>query len=380
MRSVRVGVVGYGHWGPNIVRTLSEMPDVTVAAVADRSEQRLNDARWKHPRIELVVQDHRELFELDLDAVMVATPPETHFSIVREFLARGIDIFVEKPLATNSEDAAQMMAMADRLGRVLMVGHIAEYHPTVRALKRLIESGELGTIRYIDTVRAGLGLFHPSLNVLWDLAPHDISILIHLLGEAPTHASARGIACVQPSVEDVVYSTYTFPGGVLAHSRLSWLDPLKTRRITVVGSEKMAVYDDLEPHEKLKVYDKRVDAIPITDTFGDFQFSYHYGSTTSPYIELEEPLRVECRHFVDCVRTREKPLTDGANGVKVVQVIEAAQRSLQDGGTSTAVGEMTGASRAIPLRPEAIPGRSRRAVGDDSVVAEEAPVQLRASS
>src|SRR5512143_3114462 len=191
-----------------------------------------------------------------------------------------------------------------------MVGHIGAYNRAVTALKGIVDSGELGEILYVDAVRAGLGLFHPSLNVIWDLGPHDVAILLHVLGEAPESVNTRGVACVQRSVEDVAYMTMTFPSGVLAHMRMSWLDPFKSRRITVVGSRKMVVYDDLESHEKIKIYDKSVNAVRETETFGDFQFAYHYGSVVSPYIPLEEPLRLEAMHFLECVVDRSTPLTD----------------------------------------------------------------------
>jgi predicted dehydrogenase len=207
-------------------------------------------------------------------------------------------------------------------------------------LRDLIDSGELGEIRYIDAVRVGLGAFHRSFNVVWDLAPHDVAIVNHLLGEVPITVNTRGIACIQETIEDVAYMTLVFPSGVLAHARMSWLDPRKTRRITVVGSKKMVVYDDLASHEKLKIYDKRVDAVRPTDTFGEYQFAYHYGSVLSPYIEFEEPLRAECLHFLQCIVQREQPLTDGRNGAEVVAVIEAAQRSLKNGGAEVPVVRM----------------------------------------
>jgi predicted dehydrogenase len=351
MQKVRIGVIGYGYWGPNLVRTLVDLPDVTVVAVAERDEGRNHAVREKFPQIEAVVSDHTQLLTMGLDAVAVATPPETHFALVAECLENDLDVFVEKPLATTTRDAARLVELADERDRVLMVGHIVEYHPTIGALKEIINSGELGTIRYIDTVRAGLGLFHPTLNVIWDLAPHDISVLIHLLGTTPTHVSTSAIACVQESVADVAYSSFTFPNGVLAHSRLSWLDPFKTRRITVVGSDKMAVYDDLDPHEMLKIYDKRVSTVPIAETFGDAQFAYHYGSVTSPYIKFEEPLRIECRHFAECVIGRRRPMTDGRNGLRVVKVIEAAQRSLRNGGERVAIESGPAPSAADPESP-----------------------------
>ncbi len=216
-------------------------------------------------------------------------------------------------------------------------------------------------------MRVGLGLFRANLNVVWDLAPHDIAILMYLLGETPNSVSTRGLGCVEPSNEDVAYFTLSFPSGVLAHVRLSWLDPCKTRRVTVVGKQKMVVYDDLENLEKLKIYDKHVDAVRQTDTFGDFQFAYHYGSILSPYIEGDEPLRLECLHFLECVRERTTPLTDGRNGLAVVEVIEAAQRVAAQGWAAGGGGE--GGRRPRPRSgggPRSARSRSNEARGRGS--------------
>jgi predicted dehydrogenase len=332
LTGLAVGVIGCGYWGPNLVRTFLEILGTSVRAVADRDQNRLDHMRFRHPQIEHFARDYHDLFELDLDAVVVSTPPETHFEIVSACLERGLDVLVEKPLTTDTASARRLIELAEQNDRVLMVGHIGAYNPAVRALKAMIDGGELGEIRYIDAVRVGLGSFHPTLNVIWDLAPHDVAILTYALGESPTSVSTRGIACIQESTEDVAYMTLMFPSGVLAHSRMSWLDPRKTRRITVVGSKKMVVYDDLESHEKLKVYDKRVDTMRESETFGEYQFAYHYGSVVSPYIHFEEPLRVECLHFIECVANRTKPLTGGREGLEVVQVVEAAQRSLRQSG------------------------------------------------
>ena len=285
----------------------------------------------------MLTHDIEDLFEMDLDAVVVSTPPETHFPIVKKCLEHGLDVFVEKPLATEVEHAEELIDVAKHRGQILMVGHIGAYNPAVQALKEMIDGGELGPVAYIDAARGGLGLFHPSLNVIWDLAPHDIAILMHILGETPAAVSAKGAACVEASIEDVAYVALRFPTGVLAHVRLSWLDPCKTRRITVVGRQKMVVYDDLESQEKLKIYDKRVDAIRRTDTFGESHFAYHYGSVVSPYIRFDEPLRLECMHFVDSVMERTRPLTDGENGLAVVRVIQAAQQSLRAGGVEVSI-------------------------------------------
>lgn len=325
---LRIGAIGCGYWGPNLIRNLADMPETSLDAVADLDETRLESIHLRHPHIGRRTTEYRDLFEMGLDAVVVSTPPETHHDIVSDALRAGLHVMVEKPMTTSVESAIDLVDLAADRHRTLMVGHTFEYNPAVRALKAMIDADELGEIRYIDTVRVGLGLFHPSLNVVWDLAPHDISILIYLLGEAPESVAARGTACLQEGIEDVAYLSLTFPSGVTAHTRMSWLDPRKTRTTTVVGSKKMVVYDDVEPHEKLRVYDKRVDAIRRTDTFGEFQFAYHYGSVVIPHIHFQEPLRVELDHFVESIRSATPPLSDGHSGTRVVSVIEAAQRSL----------------------------------------------------
>ncbi|HUP76691.1 MAG TPA: Gfo/Idh/MocA family oxidoreductase [Acidimicrobiales bacterium] len=336
-KPVRVGAIGAGYWGPNLIRNLVELPEAEMVAVGDLNEANLTRITTRYPSIKHAVKDYRELFDMGLDAVVIATPPETHYPISRDCMEAGLDILIEKPLTTNSLEARAMIRLAEHLGRVLMVGHTFEYNPAVWALKKMIDNGELGELHYIDAVRVGLGLFHPSMNVIWDLGPHDVSILIHLLDARPHTVSARGIGCVQKDVEDIVYMTLMFPGDTLAHVRLSWLDPSKTRRITVVGNKKMAIYDDVESIEKIRVYDKGVDATRRTDTFGEFQFAYRYGSIVSPYIRLEEPVRLECQHFIECVRDRRKPKTDGYSGLRVIEVIEAAQLSLKSNGVPVPV-------------------------------------------
>jgi predicted dehydrogenase len=337
MNQLKIGAIGSGYWGPNLIRNFIELPTTEMAAVADLDAGRLTEMRKRHPQIPHLTQDYRALFDLGLDGVVISTPPETHHAIVRDCLENGLHVLVEKPLTTDLSSAEDLEAVAARNNRVLMVGHTFEYNAAVRKLKQMMDDGEAGDIRYIDAVRVGLGLFHPSLNVVWDLAPHDISILIYLLGEEPSSVSARGIACVQDSIEDVAYLTLRFPSGILAHMRLSWLDPMKTRRVTVVGSKKMVVYDDVALDEKIKVYDKRVDAMPRTDTFGAFQFTYHHGGIVSPPIDFVEPLRVECAHFVECIREGIRPLTDAASGIRVVKVIEAAQRSIEMDGSPVSI-------------------------------------------
>lgn len=337
MEIVRVGAVGAGYWGPNLIRNFMELPEAELIGVADLDQSRLAAVGSRYPNLDLLTQDYEQLVDAGVDAVVVSTPPETHHEIASFFLEAGVDVLVEKPLTVDAKLAQQLVETAESLGRVLMVGHTFEFNPAVRALKEMLGRGELGPIHYIDAVRVGLGLFHPTLNVVWDLAPHDISILLYLLDEYPVSVSAHGMACLQDSVEDVAYLTLTFPSGVMAHARLSWLDPRKTRTITVVGGSKMVVYDDLAAEEKIKVYDKRVDATRRTDNYGEFQFDYHYGTVVSPHVRFDEPLRLECRHFIESVANRTRPLTDGVSGLRVVRIIEAAQESLRSGGATVEV-------------------------------------------
>ncbi|MFN2222135.1 MAG: Gfo/Idh/MocA family oxidoreductase [Chloroflexota bacterium] len=331
-RRTRIGVIGSGYWGPNLIRNFIELPESHVVAVADLDQERLDGIRQRFPQVDTTTQNYRDLFEMNLDGVVIATPPFTHHAIARECLEHGLHTLIEKPITLNSVDAYDLKQLADQRGLALMVGHTFEYNPAVRFLKELIDSGELGEIHYVDAVRVSLGLYQTRANVLWDLAPHDISILRYILDAEPVTVCAQGTCCVYEGVEDIVYAMLRFPGNVLAHMRLSWLDPRKTRQITVVGSKKMVIYDDVAALEKIKIYDKRVKAIPHNETFGDFSFAYHYGDLVIPHIQHKEPLRAECQHFLECIVEGKQPLSDGYSGLRVVKILEAAQASLEDHG------------------------------------------------
>ncbi|NJN19740.1 MAG: Gfo/Idh/MocA family oxidoreductase [Oscillochloris sp.] len=330
MNTLRVGVIGSGYWGPNLIRNFAELPNAEVVAVADLNPERLNNLQARYPDLVLTA-DYRSLFALDLAAVVVATPPHTHYAITRDCLLHGLHVLVEKPLALNSLESQELIEIARVNGLVLMVGHTFEYNNAVLELRRLIDGGEIGDVYYIDAVRVNLGLFQPKLNAMWDLAPHDISILLYLIGHDVTSVSATGSACVFDSIHDIVYMNLTFGSGVTAHIRVSWLDPNKTRRITVVGSKKMVVYDDVETSEKIKIYDKGVERPPYTETFDDFQCSYRSGNVHIPQINFTEPLRQECQHFVDCIINRQVPRSNGVVGLNVVKILEAADWSLHNG-------------------------------------------------
>jgi predicted dehydrogenase len=331
MGRISLGVIGCGYWGPNLIRNFVELPAADLVAAADLSRERLSRVKTRYPHV-TATEDYRDFFAMRLDAAVVATPPASHFRIARECLMHDLHVLVEKPLTLNSLNAEELIEIAEARGLTLMVGHTFEYNAAVEALKTIIENGELGQIRYIDSMRLNLGLFQRDLNVLWDLAPHDLSILLHILGHAPVSVSARGADCIFDGVYDIAYLHLVFPENILAHVHVSWLDPCKVRRITVVGSRKMAVYDDVETLEKIKIYDKGVEAPPYTDTFGDFQCSYRYGDVVIPYVRFVEPLRLECEHFVNSILSHTEPRSCGRVGLNVVKVLEAAERSLQNGG------------------------------------------------
>jgi len=337
MSQIKVGVIGCGYWGPNLIRNFVEIPTSDVLAVADLREERLSHIKTRYPQV-TVTEDYRDLFTLGLDAVVVATPPATHFPLARDCLRHGLHVLVEKPFTLVSRHAEELIELAEARGLILMAGHTFEYNPAVRALKRIVDSGELGQIYYIDAVRVNLGLFQPDLNVLWDLASHDVSILLYILSRAPIAVSAQGMACVFDGIHDIVYLNLVFPGDVLAHLHASWLDPCKVRRVTVVGSKKMVVYDDVSRDAKIVVYDKGIDKVNITDSlgefesFGEFQLRVRAGDMYVPEIDFVEPLKVECAHFIDCIVNGKKPLTDGEEGYGVVKILEGAQTSLEKGG------------------------------------------------
>ncbi len=331
MDSINVGIIGCGYWGPNLIRNFIELPTSNVVAVADLSEERLAHIKSRYPQVE-ITKNYRDFFAMPLDAAVVATPPATHFRIARDCLQHNLHLLAEKPLTLSSQDAEELIEIAETRGLTLMVGHTFEYNSAVRALKEIIERGELGQIYYIDAVRASLGLFQRDLNVLWDLAPHDISILLYILGRDPIMVSAQGAAYIFKGKHDIAHVNLRFPDDILAHIHVSWLDPCKVRRITVVGSQKMVVYDDVETLEKIKIYDKGVEAPHYTDTFGEFQCSYRHGDVVIPNIHFLEPLRLECQHFLECIANHTEPQSSGRIGLKVVKVLEVAERSLQNGG------------------------------------------------
>ncbi|MBV9691390.1 MAG: Gfo/Idh/MocA family oxidoreductase [Ktedonobacteraceae bacterium] len=323
MSDLRFGVIGWGYWGPKIARNLDGLPHASVEMVVDTDPRRLASVALSQPWTRATT-DVKKMFSSTIDAVVVATPVHTHYRLAKEALLHGKHVLVEKPLAASVEQAEELVALAQEQNRVLMVGHIFEYSPAVNELRKLVQSGDLGKIYCVETERLNLGLFRNDINVIWDLAPHDISILLYLFGKTPQDIRVQADAHVQPRIHDIAHLNLRFADGMTAHVHVSWLHPCKIRKVTIIGDARMVVYDDTNPSEMIKVYNKGA------DVHADPIISYRHGETTIPYIEGYgvEPLRMECEDFAHAIRTGAQPRADGKVGLRVVQVLAAAQEAL----------------------------------------------------
>jgi predicted dehydrogenase len=334
--------VGTGDWGANLVRNFASLPGARLTALCDSDPRRLEASAARYPDARAMPHVEELARSQDVQAVVVSASAVNHYTLARTLLESGKDVFVEKPLTLEVAHAEELVRLAARGGRILMVGHLLLYHPAVRYVKGMVDRGEVGDVYYIYSQRVNLGKVRRDENALWSFAPHDLSVILHLLGMEPIDVVARGSAFLQGSVEDVVFVDLRFPGGKMAHVHVSWLDPHKLRKFTVVGSQKMIVFDDMEASEKVKVYDKGVDRPGEVVSYGD-SLTVRSGDILIPKISLQEPLKLECQHFIDCVRERKTPLTDGADGLRVVKVLAAAQASLQAGGAPVPIaGERAG--------------------------------------
>jgi predicted dehydrogenase len=335
-----------------LVRCFEELPECKVAYICDRNTTRLRQICNRFPDA-IGVTDASEVLRRDrVDAVVIATPIKTHYPLAMLALDAGLHTFVEKPLATSGEECLDLIERSDENGCVLFVGHVFLYSAAVAKLKEIVASGELGDIYYISSTRLNLGLVQRDVNVLWDLAPHDLSIILELMGGSPVSVSCSGLAYLDHSIHEVCNLTMRFPDNRIGLVHVSWLDPHKRRMMTVVGSKKMAVYDDIEPLEKIRIYDHGVQAATDPTTFGEFLYSYRYGDILSPRIAEVEPLKAEIRSFIESIGSSTKPKTDGWNGLRVVEVIEAANKSLRDSGGHVPV--QRAASRRRPAEPQQI--------------------------
>jgi predicted dehydrogenase len=334
-----VGVVGCGYWGPNLVRNFKGLSNCHMRAICDVSEGRLKHMQSLYPDVEAVTDFEHLLNGVGLDAVVVATQVKHHYSLAKASLLAGKHTLIEKPMASSSAECEELIEIANRNGLVLMVGHTFLYSTPVQKITEIVQAGDIGEIRYINSRRLNLGLFQKDINVAWDLAPHDISIILHILGELPQTVNCQGNAHVTSGIEDVTNISLSFRHKRFATIQSSWLEPRKVRDMTIVGTRRMIVYDDLQTHEKIRIYDVRVERPPHYDTFADFHYSYHYGDSYIPHIKQEEPLKVECQHFVDCIERGMKPLTSGDEGLELVRILEAASASLKDRGAPVSLGQ-----------------------------------------
>jgi predicted dehydrogenase len=326
-----VALVGYGYWGPNLLRNYMELPGATVEMVCDRSEARLDRVRARFPMIEVTRDFEMVLERSSIEAVLIATPISSHYAFAAAALGAGKHVFVEKPMASSAEECRALIRLAEQRGLTLMVGHTFLFSPPVRKVKEILDSGEVGDVFFVTSSRVNLGLHQRDVSVVWDLAPHDLSILHYWLGEAADRVSVLGRGCINAAVPDVAFMNLRFPSGIVAEVQVSWLSPVKLRRTVVVGSKKMLMYDDTESVEKVKVFDHGVD-FREPESFGEFQMSYRTGDIVSPRVGTTEPLYIESEHFIHCVQTGARPLTDGVAGLWVVASLEAAERSLRAGG------------------------------------------------
>jgi predicted dehydrogenase len=332
-KQIKVGVVGCGYWGPNLVRNFRSLSACQLKMMCDTSEDRLSHLKSLYPEVDGAMDYKHMLNGSGLDAVVIATAVKSHFPLAKASLLAGKHTFIEKPMAASSGECDELNEIARKKGLVLMIGHTFLYSPAVRKIKEIVASGDIGEIRYICARRLNLGLFQKDINVAWDLAPHDISIILHIMEEQPLTVNCRGSAHITPGIEDVTTMWLRFSRERSAIIQSSWLDPRKVREMTIVGSKRMIVYDDVAPLEKIRIFDTRVEKPPHYDTFAEFHYAYHYGDMYAPYVRQEEPLKTECQHFLDCIREGKTPLTCGQRGSELVRILEASTESLKKGGS-----------------------------------------------
>ena len=340
---IRIGVIGYGYWGPNLVRNFADCKDAVVRMVCDTRPERLAQVERRYPGVKVTTVPADLCSDPNVDAVVIATPVETHFELALASLRAGKHVLVEKPITASSDDASRLIDEAQARNLVLMVGHTFVYTGAVRKMKELSETGELGEIYYYDSVRINLGLFQKDVNVLWDLAVHDLAIMDYVLRQRPISVSCTGLAHLQGRPENIAYMTMFFEGSLIAHVHVNWLSPVKVRRTLLGGSRRMVMFDDLEGSEKVKVYDRGISVNPSPENVYQMLIGYRTGDMWAPQLAVTEALSVEAAHFVDCIGQSTKPTTDGEAGLRVVRLLEAASESMAARGRLVGVGSTVGA-------------------------------------
>ncbi len=331
---MNIAVIGYGYWGPNLVRNFSWLEDTHVKYVCDLDENRLEKVHALFPNVEITTTDYQQILDdPEIAAVAVATPVKTHYPLARAALEAGKHVLIEKPMTDKASDAAKLNELARKMNRIIMVDHTFLYTGAVKKIKELVDSGQIGDIYYFDSVRVNLGLFQNDVNVIWDLAPHDLSIMKYIIGKKPVSVSANGVSHVKNNMENIAYLTVFYEDTTFAHFHINWLSPIKVRQILIGGSEKMIVYNDMENTEKIKVYDSGVELNSgDKDALYNTLIQYRTGDMFAPKLDQTEALKSECQHFVDCINKGESPISDGEFGLEIVKILEAAQLSMKQKG------------------------------------------------
>lgn len=328
---INIGIIGVGNWGKNLVRNFASLPDSRLCLCCDTDTNLLGKIKNDYTGVDITKNSDDVINNKNIDAVVIATPAIKHYSMAKKALLQNKHVFVEKPLTLRCSEAGELIKIAAKKNKKMMVGHLMLYHPAIKKLKTLIDDGTVGTVYYIICQRLNLGRIRQDENVLWSFAPHDLSIIYYLLGEEPDNISARGESYVQEGVEDIAFINLHFKNKKMAEIQLSWLAPYKIRKITIVGSKKMVFFDDMEPTEKIKIYNKGADKAAEYDSYSGW-IGLRQGDIHIPCLKTEEPLQIECRHFIDCIQMDKKPFTDGQNGLQIVKSLEAAQKSLKQNG------------------------------------------------
>ena len=336
---INIGVVGCGYWGPNLIRNFRALQDCRMRVICDQDVNRLKQLKTLYPEVQTETDFEKTIADKHLDAIVIATPVRFHYKMAKAALEAGKHVFIEKPMASSSAECEELNSIAQSKGLTMMIGHTFLYSAPVRKIKEIVKSGDIGQIQYISSRRLNLGLYQKDINVAWDLAPHDISIILYIMEQSPLSVNCRGNCHITPGIEDVTSMALNFPNNQLATIHNSWLDPRKVREMTIVGTRRMIVYDDVEPLEKIKIYDARVDRPPHYNTFAEFTYSYHYGDIYVPYVKQEEPLKIECQHFLDCIGTGATPISNGDHGLELVKILEASSQSLKDQGAAVHLNE-----------------------------------------
>jgi predicted dehydrogenase len=361
---VRVGVAGLGAWGWNVARSFADLKECELVGCCDVDPKRTASAKKAWPWVNVAGNFDEMLRQDSIDAVVISSPAVTHYELARKALLADRDVFIEKPFTLNVPHAEDLASLAEQRQKVLMVGHLLEYHPVVRRLKSMIQSGDLGEIYYIYTQRVNMGRIRGDENALWSFAPHDISQILYMLEMEPIDVSVRGQSFIQDGIEDVVFLSLYFANRIMAHIHLSWLDPHKVRKTTVVGADKMVVFDDTEASEKLRVYNNHAE-VPSVRSYGD-SIQVRFGDILIPRVDMSEPLKIECQHFIDCVRDHKTPLSDAQDGLRVIRILQAAQESMEHDGLPIRIqGNNNGNLRPTTtdkLYPSIVPDRRWHAV------------------